>query len=357
MLFKKINLASTYRNKLKKENKKILNRKFIEEDSFTYLEKNKTPRPKKEMQNYEEFIKHMEDYLKLEENNKKTYYNKTKKNFENNSKESNRNQQRIQYDININKKIKLLEENKSFANFNRLKNNYFSFLFEDKNKSNELSNNKNNTRYKRINIKTFNNFNNNTHNIIKHNNTIKLLESINSAMKFNIIRKKIHLNKINYNILESPKKLLKFKLHNILQKSPSKNKTNINNNTNNKNSFESNSLNTLEQNNRTNCIKTPIINEPKNLKLYGKKLKWENKLKVKKPFSLNKILAKYNKNYNNNDYKHNNNKVEIEEKIKNFQKKNVKDFQNNFSASTDRQSDNIIKPIRLKNFNEWKKDV
>ena len=356
MLFKKINLASTYRNKLKKENKKILNRKFIEDESFTYLEKNKTPRPKREIQDYDEFIKHMGDYLKLEENNKKSYYNKIKKNIQNNLKETNKNQQRIQYDININKKIKLLEENKSFANFNKLQNNYFSFLIEDKNKPNELSNinNKYNTRYKRINIKTFNNFNNNTQNIIKHNNTIKLLESINSANKFNIIRKKIHLNKINYNILETPKKLFKLKLSNIIQKNSAKNETNINNNTNNKNSFESNSLNTLEQNNRTNYIKKPIVNDSKNLKLYGKKLKWENKPKIKKPFSFNKILAKYNNRYFNNYF---NNKVNLEEKIKNYQKKNVKDFQNNFTVSTDRQDDNIIKPIRLKNFNEWKNDM
>ena len=349
MLFKKINLASTIRNKLKKENKKILNRKFIEDESFTYLEKNKTPRPKKEMQNYEEFIKHMGDYLKFEENNKKTYFNKFKKNFENNLKETNKNQQRIQYDININKKIKLLEENKSFANFNKLKHNYFSFLLEDKNKTNELSN-KYNTRYKRINIKTYNNFNNKTQNVIKHNNTIKLLESINSSMKFNVIRKKIHLNKINNNILESPKKLLKFKLQNILQKNTPKNEPN-NYNTNNINSFETNSL----EQNRSNYRKTPIISDSKNLKLYGKKLKWENKFKIKKPFSLNKILTKNN---NNNNYNNNsNNKVELEEKSKPYPRKNVQDFQNNFTVSTDRQSDNIIKPIRLKNFNEWKKDI
>ena len=352
MLFKKINLASTIRNKLIKENKKILNRKFIEDESFTYLEKNKTPKPKKEMQNYEEFIKHMGDYLKFEENNKKTYYNKFRKNIENNLKETNKNQQRIQYDINVNKKIKLLEENKSFANFNKLKHNYFSFLLDDKNKTNELSN-KYNTRYKRINIKTYNNFNNNNniHNVIKPYNTIKLLESINSSTKFNIIRKKIHLNKINNNILESPKKLLKFKLQNILQKNSSKNEPN-NYITSNINSFETNSL----EQTRSNYMKTPIVSDSKNLKLYVKKLKWENKFKIKKPFSLNKILTKYTNNkYNYNS--NNNNKVELEEKTKSYPRKNVQDFQNNFTVSTDRQSDNIIKPIRLKNFNEWKKDM
>ena len=143
-------------------------------------------------------------------------------------------------------------------------------------------------------------------------------------------------------------------MSNIIQKNSAKNETNINNNTNNKNSFESNSLNTLEQNNRTNYIKKPIVNDSKNLKLYGKKLKWENKPKIKKPFSFNKILAKYNNRYFNNYF---NNKVNLEEKIKNYQKKNVKDFQNNFTVSTDRQDDNIIKPIRLKNFNEWKNDM
>jgi len=356
MLFKKINLASTYRNKLKKENKKILNRKFIEDENFIYIEKNKTPRPKREIQDYDEFIKHIGSYLKLEENNKKTYYNKIKKNIENNLKETNKNQQRIPHDINTNKKFKLLEENKSFANFNKLKNNCFSFLFEDKNKSNELNNmnNKYYTRYKRINIKTFNNLNNNNHNIIKHNNKIKLLESINSPSKFNIIRKKIHLNKINFNLLETPKKLFKLKMDNIFQKISPKNETNINNNTKYKNSFESNSLNTFEQNNRTNYIKTPIVSDSKNLKLYGKKLKWENKPKVKKPFSFNKILVKYNNRYFNNYFK---NKANLGEKIKNFQIKNFEDFQNNFTISTDRQSDNVIKPIRLKNFNEWKKDM
>ena len=70
---------------------------------------------------------------------------------------------------------------------------------------------------------------------------------------------------------------------------------------------------------------------------------------------MNKILTKNN---NNNNYNNNsNNKVELEEKSKPYPRKNVQDFQNNFTVSTDRQSDNIIKPIRLKNFNEWKKDI
>ena len=86
----------------------------------------------------------------------------------------------------------------------------------------------------------------------------------------------------------------------------------------------------------------PIIKESKELKLFGKKLKWENKLKIKKPFSLNKILEKYNR------------KKIFNEKIKSISRKKIEEYKNNLTISTDRQSDNIIKPIRLKNFEEWK---
>ena len=346
MFYKKINLISP-RDKLKKENKKKLNRKFIEDESSLFIEKNKTPKLRQEVQSYEEFIKHMGKYLKLEESNKKTYYNKFKKNIEDDKNEINKKKQRIQYDNNFNNyntfnnKLRILEENKSFANFNKLKHNYFSFLFEDKIKVNESSNTTN-TRYKKINIRTFNNFNANSHNTLKINKNYKLLESINS-LKLNIIRKRIHLNKIN-NLKDTPRALLKLKLQNVLQKNSSKNNLNNNNiNTNNLNlnSFETNSLNSLEQN-CTNYRRMPIIKESKELKLFGKKLKWENKLKIKKPFSLNKILEKYNRKKNFN------------EKIKSISRKKIEEYKNNLTISTDRQSDNIIKPIRLKNFEEWK---
>ena len=289
----------------------------------------------------------MGNYLKLEESNKKTYYNKFKKNNEDDKNEINKKKQRIQYDNNFNNfntfnnKLRILEENKSFANFNKLKQNYFSFLFEDKIKVNESSNTTN-TRYKKINIRTFNNFNTNSHNTLKINKNYKLLESINS-LKLNIIRKRIHLNKIN-NLKDTPRALLKLKLQNVLQKNSSKNNLNNNNiNTNNLNlnSFETNSLNSLEQN-CTNYRRMPIIKESKELKLFGKKLKWENKLKIKKPFSLNKILEKYNR------------KKIFNEKIKSISRKKIEEYKNNLTISTDRQSDNIIKPIRLKNFEEWK---
>ena len=346
MFYKKINLISP-RDKLKKENKKKLNRKFIEDESSLFIEKNKTPKLRQEVQSYEEFIKHMGNYLKLEESNKKTNYNKLKKNIEDDKNEINKKKQRIQYDNNFNNfntfnnKLRILEENKSFANFNKLKHNYFSFLFEDKIKVNESSNTTN-TRYKKINIRTFNNFNANSHNTLKINKNYKLLESINS-LKLNIIRKRIHLNKIN-NLKDTPRALLKLKLQNVLQKNSSKNNLNNNNiNTNNLNlnSFETNSLNSLEQN-CTNYRRMPIIKESKELKLFGKKLKWENKLKIKKPFSLNKILEKYNR------------KKIFNEKIKSISRKKIEEYKNNLTISTDRQSDNIIKPIRLKNFEEWK---
>jgi hypothetical protein len=134
-------------------------------------------------------------------------------------------------------------------------------------------------------------------------------------------------------------------LQNALQKNSSKNNLNNNNNINtnnlNLNSFETNSLNSLEQNS-TNYRRMPIIKESKELKLFGKKLKWENKLKIKKPFSLNKILEKYNR------------KKIFDDKIKSIPRKKNEEYKINLTISTDRQSDNIIKPIRLKNFNEWK---
>ena len=149
--------------------------------------------------------------------------------------------------------------------------------------------------------------------------------------------------------MQSQKQLMNVKLNKIekiesFKKNLSKNETSKANN--NPNEFD---LTNNEEKDKTfnkiipkqnYSLKNFFVGQD-HLKISGKKIKWENKIKMKKTFSTLKIRQKYCSK-------------RVESIL--FRQKSKNDFQTDMTVSTDKQNDNIIKPIRLKNFDEWKND-
>ena len=149
--------------------------------------------------------------------------------------------------------------------------------------------------------------------------------------------------------MQSQKQLMNVKLNKIekiesFKKNLSKNETSKANNnpnefdlTNNEEKDKTFNKNIPKQN---YSLKNFFVGQD-HLKISGKKIKWENKIKMKKTFSTLKIRQKYCSK-------------RVESIL--FRQKSKNDFQTDMTVSTDKQNDNIIKPIRLKNFDEWKND-
>ena len=351
MLFKRINLISSFVNNFNKTKRTdFLNKKFIEEENCSFFDENgnrkiKSKQSEEKKIKFDHYIlKDIKNYRKNEEENKKNYFNKFIK-FRNVKEEINpmkKNKKRFPDIINLKKRLYLLEENKSFNN-EGLRYNYASFLFEGKNPNNKFNNSNSLNKLNKFNYSTFNSSN-------QISRKSKFLESINSKIKLNIIRKRIHTNRYT-NLIQSQKKLLNVKLNKI-KKRESFNKNISQNETSNTN----NNTNEINLTNNEEKDKTYNKNIPKQkynlknflvdqdyLKISGKKLKWENKIKMRKTFSIVKIMSKYGQNKGESSL--------FRQKLKN-------DLQTDMTyISTDRRNDDVIKPIRLKNFYEWKNDT
>ncbi len=348
MLFKRINLISSFVNNLNKTKKiNILNKKFVEEEGSYFYDdnenrkiKSKRSEEKEKKIKFEEFIKDLKTHKKKEEEKTKNHFNKLTRlmNIKDEINSNKKNKKRFPDIINLKKRLDLLEENKSFNN-DILKYNYASFLIEGKNRNNAVGNNNNSLN--RFNYSTFNSLN-------RSSRKSKFLESINSKIKLNIIRKRIH-NKKYTNLMQSQKQLMNVKLNKIekiesFKKNLSKNETSKANNnpnefdlTNNEEKDKTFNKNIPKQN---YSLKNFFVGQD-HLKISGKKIRCENKIKMKKTFSTLKFRQKY-----------------CSKKVESilFRQKSKNDFQTDMTVSTDKQNDNIIKPIRLKNFDEWKND-
>ena len=349
MLFKRINLISSFVNNFNKTKRTdFLNKKFIEEENCSFFDENGN-RKIKSKQSEEKKIKFdnyiigdIKNYRKNEEN-KKNYFNKfiRFRNVKEDIKKK-KNKKRFPDIINLKKRLDLLEEYKSFNN-DGLRYNYASFLIEGKNRNNEFNNS---NSLNKFNYSTFNSIN-------QISRKSKFMDSINSKIKLNIIRKRIHMYKYT-NLIQSQKKLLNLKLNNIkkiesFKKNMSQNETsNTNNNTNEINLTNDEGKEKTYNKNIKNIPQQKyslknFLAEQDYLRISGKKLKWENKLKMRKTFAKINIISKYGQNKAENNL---------------FKKKSKNDFQTDMTyISTDRRNDDIIKPIRLKNFDEWKNDT
>ena len=180
------------------------------------------------------------------------------KNIEKEMKVKQKERQVLQDIINLKTKLELFDENKSLVNKNVLKPNKVSLLLEQKN----ITTNKIKNQFKAIipfnhNCTTMNDFHN-------EKQKIKFMESTKSKIILNIIRKRFHINK-SQDMLKNNKTA--FTQQNSLINE--QNKKNYNSVTN---------------------IKYPLNNkfniQENYLRLFGKKIKSENKIKFKKTFLL-----------------------------------------------------------------------
>ena len=237
----------------KKENKNLIYHKLNEDKNSLDEKENKILNSEKKGKIKIDFI---QKYEKYEVDNKKNNNSRFKgyKNIENEMKVKQKERQILQDIINLKTKLELFDENKSLVNKNVLKPNKVSLLIEEKNKIKNP--------FKAIipfnhNCTTMNDFHN-------EKQKIKFMESTKSKIILNIIRKRFHINK-SQDMLKNNKTA--FTQQNSLINE--RNKNNYNSVTN---------------------IKYPLNNkfniQENYLRLFGKKIKSENKIKFKKTFLL-----------------------------------------------------------------------
>ena len=331
-MFNKFDYFSFRNNKL---NKKLIYHKLnVDKSSFNFDKKRKKiTKVKNEIMNR---------YKVAEVDNKNNSYNKFKgyKIIEDEMKIMQKKRQKFQDIINLKTKFESFDENKSSVNNNGLKPNHISFLLEERNRKTEKNKNPFRT------IILFNHKNTTLNNFYNRNREKKYMESTNSKIIFNIVRRRIHNNK-SHNSLKNNEKIFNLKLKKINQY-PNFLSQQENGNTDILNTNEEISpINKQNQNyfdNLTN-IKYSLNNNfnihENYLRLFGKKVKCQNKIKLRNTLSLIK-----------------NDKINDKGKIfKSKSKRKHKDYLTDRTNSTDKLSDIVIKPIRLKNFDEWKKDI
>ena len=331
-MFNKFGYFSFRNNKLSK--KLIYHKLNVDKSSFIFDKKRKKITKVKN--------ENMKHYKVAEVENKNNSYNKFKryKIIEDEMKIMQKKRQRFQGIINLKTKFESFDENKSSVNNNGLKPNHISFLLEERNRKTEKNKNPFRT------IILFNHKNTTLNNFHNRNREKKYMESTNSKIIFNIVRRRIHNNK-SHNSLKNNEKIFNLKLKKINQY-PNFLSQQENGNTDILNTNEEISpINKQNQNyfdNLTN-IKYSLNNNfnihENYLRLFGKKVKCQNKIKLRNTLSLIK-----------------NDKINDKGKIfKSKSKRKHKDYLTDRTNSTDKLSDIVIKPIRLKNFDEWKKDI
>ena len=145
MLFKKINLISSFKNNYNKDkNQNFLNKKFIEdeycsffEDSFNLIKS--MQREEKGKENvFEQLLEKIKNYRKIKKENKNNIFNKYKR-FTNVKDEMNiikKRKQIFPYIIGLKKRSYLFEANTSLINNDKLKYNHDSFSNEGNSRNN-----------------------------------------------------------------------------------------------------------------------------------------------------------------------------------------------------------------------------
>ena len=266
----------------KKENKNLIYHKLNEDKNSLDEKENKILNSEKKGKTIIDFIqKYKKDGIDNKKNNNSRFNGY--KNVEKEMKVKQKERQVLQDIINLKTKLELFDDNKSLVNKNVLKPNKVSLLLEEKNKTtNKIKN-----PFKAIipfnhNCTTMNDFHN-------EKQKIKFMESTKSKIILNIIRKRFHINK-SQDILKNNKKTV----------------TNIKYPLNNKFNIQENYL-----------------------RLFGKKIKSENKIKFKKTF----LLIKKGE-------------VKDDENILRFKpQRKQKNYQINQVNSIGGRSGSLIKPI------------
>lgn len=334
MFYQKLKLYSSLGNKLKKLSDVKYHDKFVENKSYSYLDENGEKikleyEIEREKRLFNQFIQNMTNYKKLEEGRKKNYFSKLKgyKDLLEEKKIEEQRKKRFQDIIELKKRRNLLYENKLPVNYRELASNIKNYLIEEKTQNNnfitkEMFHTDKDNIYKKIilknNQKTFLSLNSslNSENYNSNGKKMKFLETNNYNLMPKIIRKRIHGNKSTNDIIDSAKKLNLFDLK--IKKSQtvinpqiySQKETNYSNLVSNENnSFNLNLNSTSNMNKEINSVDNNKIKNiksfvnkynfiPNNIQVYGTKVKWKKRLKIKKPLTLEKIKDTTNNSNN-----------------------------------------------------------
>ena len=323
---------SSLGKKLKKLNKKQYSDKFIEENSYSYLDKDGFKiklknELEKEKKLFGEFIQNMSNYQKIEKERRNNYFSRLK-GYKNNDQEKRMiefREQRLKEILKLKKRRELLEENKSTINFSEINSNLGNYLIQERKRTNKIifrsSNDSPNNKIQTLNYNNLSLLNSSVNSENIHNNRkhLRFLETNTSNLMPNIIRKRIHLNKSSNNVIGVKKQMslfqLKLKNNNNLkeiqrsQMISEKDTTNTNLNSNdgaslNFNMNFTNNTNVNSYGNQFKKIKTSLNKYffcPNDIQLHGMQIQLRKKTNLKEPLSLDKIKEKSKNSLTSNE--------------------------------------------------------
>ena len=306
MFYQGLKFYSDLGNKLKNINEKKSFEHLLENKSYSYLDSNGEKiklqfEIEKEKRLFNKFIHNMSNYKKIEEAKRNNYLSRLRgyKNSFEEKKFAEQRKKKLQEIIDLKKRKEKLEGDKMIVNYNDIQSHFENYLNEEKNNNNNkynmnkeinyrnkdylsLSNVKSNSFNKKLFLSL--NSSSNADSINNNPKKLKFLDIKNSNIMPNIIRKRMHQNKSNYNLFSLKNELNLFnsrlKKDEILseiypQIFPEKETKNTNFYSNETNSFD------LKSNLSDNIPKKIISNDSnkvRNLKSISNKTKTNNKI-------------------------------------------------------------------------------
>lgn len=376
MIYKNLKLYSNIGNRLKKLDKKNIITKFIEDKSYSYFDKDGFTiklkyEVEKEKRIFQEFIKNMTNYQKIEEDKRKNYLSRLRgyKDIDEERKFAEKRKINSQNIIQLKKRKDLLFSNKLYTSYKDLQTNIHNYLIAERNirkqKFNEIKQENLsdlNNKIKKINygdlMSLNSSLNSETYNKARK---LKCLETSTSNLMPNIIRRRIHINKSNNIILNHKKQMNLFRLklninknNNLIDIKPfsgnETNNTNINSNESNSFNFNMYLPRTINKK-RINSYHKKILNIKNSTNNYQSlnQNKSENKMKLKESPSLDKSKEKEKEFENDKSENFINNNINKNDDAK--PKLNKDSGRNSFTNTFYKNSGNDRKIIKLKKIN------
>ena len=338
MFYQKLKFYSTLGNKLKRLDATKFPEKFIEDESYSYLDNNGQKikikyEIERERRLFSEFIHNISNYQKLEERKRNNYFSRLRgyRDIYEEKKIAEQRKKRVQEIIDFKRKREKLYGNKILISYSELQNNIKNYLLEERNKNLNRTTKENifrnndeiyKNKLQKFNNKKFLSLNSsvNSDRFDSSGKKLKFLEINNSNIMTNIIRKKLHSNRSNNNLFGKKRQMSLFRLK--LKKNEAfseinplilsqKETNNIKISSNENNSFININLSgnldnkkTLSNSSKIKNIKYSINKysfNQNNIQLNGVKIEWKKRLKSKKPLQLEKIKDKTNISFNNNE--------------------------------------------------------
>ena len=350
MFSKGLEFYSEIGNRLKNLNTKKSFEHFLENKSYSYLDSNgekiKLPFEKeREKRLFSKFINNMSNYKKLGEIKRNNYFSRLRgfKNSFEEKKMSEKRKKRFQEIINL-KKAKKKSEGKLFLNYNDLQKDVDNILKEEKNNirfnktKDIIYRNKDHTNQNKLKSNSFNQklFLSLNSPDSKNNNRkkFKFFDTNNSNIMPNIIRKRMHQNKTNFNLLSLKNEMNLFnsrlkkdetlkEIYPQILSQREKNSTNFNSNETNSFTLNQNLSNEIPNNtisNKNNKLRNLkfILNKNNNkiIQVNQVKIDIDKQLKMKQPLKYQNIRDSCIINFNHKEISKINSDVLLFSRIK-----------------------------------------